>query len=569
MKNICFSLVFMLFLTSGAHSQICETSIDGHQLCDFDVTEYYGLVSSPAVSSAGTARTYFDIPTGKLQCSEDGGAYGDCVGSGGATPGGSDGQVQYNDGGSALGGDAGLTYDDGTDTLTIGGTLVVDGIDPASGQVDLNGGLVVGANYVGVETPPTNGVSIEGTAYIQGKELTTLFKNKRNIIIDTPFGEFLKAQRYYYNGSSYVADSGLSIGFGAGESNSGAYGVNVGVNAGQQNEGIFVNNFGFGAGRYSTGGYSVNFGSNAGVYNAGGTTNNMGNAAGERNAGGATNNLGYYAGRHNRGSYTNNFGYFAGQNNTGERVNNFGYYAGRYSDGDDNNIIGSNSFEDFPSNTAGNKTFDYTAVDAGTDRITVTSHGFGTFGDYINVLYTQGTSSISGLTSGNIYQVKVVDTNTIGFRESGSSQQTNITAAGTGTGHTLTPSFAYENVTIIGNDIEPTQSNAVYLGNVSNELAYFNGLIENYIASPTSGQFIIKSGTSTDTERFTVTEAGDGHLDGDMTIGGSMTITGSMTVGGSMVLTESCIILHSPDLSCSSCCVDNADAFSCSSITCP
>lgn len=41
------------------------------------------------------------------------------TGSGGATPGGSDTQVQFNDGGSALGGDAGFTYDKTNDLATV------------------------------------------------------------------------------------------------------------------------------------------------------------------------------------------------------------------------------------------------------------------------------------------------------------------------------------------------------------------------------------------------------------------------------------------------------------------
>lgn len=43
---------------------------------------------------------------------------------GGGTPGGSNTQVQFNDGG-ALGGDAGLTFDKATDTLTVGGPVLL------------------------------------------------------------------------------------------------------------------------------------------------------------------------------------------------------------------------------------------------------------------------------------------------------------------------------------------------------------------------------------------------------------------------------------------------------------
>ena len=47
------------------------------------------------------------------------------AGSGAATPGGADTQVQFNDGG-ALGGDAGLVYDKTTDKLTVAGDIDLD-----------------------------------------------------------------------------------------------------------------------------------------------------------------------------------------------------------------------------------------------------------------------------------------------------------------------------------------------------------------------------------------------------------------------------------------------------------
>jgi len=50
---------------------------------------------------------------------------------------GSDTQVMFNDGGSALGGDAGLTYNKTTDTLTVGGDLIVNG-----GDISVTTGLV-------------------------------------------------------------------------------------------------------------------------------------------------------------------------------------------------------------------------------------------------------------------------------------------------------------------------------------------------------------------------------------------------------------------------------------------
>lgn len=61
----------------------------------------------------------FNPFTGNLDLVEVG------AGSGAATPGGADTQVQFNDGG-ALGGDAGLVYDKTTDKLTVGGDIDLD-----------------------------------------------------------------------------------------------------------------------------------------------------------------------------------------------------------------------------------------------------------------------------------------------------------------------------------------------------------------------------------------------------------------------------------------------------------
>lgn len=55
----------------------------------------------------------------------DGSVTFDATGGGSGSPGGSNTQVQFNDSG-AFGGDAGLTYNKTTDTLTVGGGLVVD-----------------------------------------------------------------------------------------------------------------------------------------------------------------------------------------------------------------------------------------------------------------------------------------------------------------------------------------------------------------------------------------------------------------------------------------------------------
>ncbi len=90
MKKLFISLLLLLMMTTQCFAQNCEVSIDGNSICDFKITDWYGLSSAPALSSVGTARVYFDFASGKLKCSEDGNAYANCVGSGG----GGSGNVQ-------------------------------------------------------------------------------------------------------------------------------------------------------------------------------------------------------------------------------------------------------------------------------------------------------------------------------------------------------------------------------------------------------------------------------------------------------------------------------------------
>lgn len=82
MKRVFFFFAIIL-LTSTKCFAACDITVDGYQYCDFDISEYSGISSVPAISSAGKARIYFDTAAGKLKCSENGASYADCVSSGG------------------------------------------------------------------------------------------------------------------------------------------------------------------------------------------------------------------------------------------------------------------------------------------------------------------------------------------------------------------------------------------------------------------------------------------------------------------------------------------------------
>lgn len=85
MKKFFLALFLSLIVTGNCFGQSCETTIDGNSVCDFKITDWYGLSSAPALSTVGAGRVYFDISSGKLKCSEDGNAYTNCVGSAGGS----------------------------------------------------------------------------------------------------------------------------------------------------------------------------------------------------------------------------------------------------------------------------------------------------------------------------------------------------------------------------------------------------------------------------------------------------------------------------------------------------
>jgi hypothetical protein len=263
-------------------------------------------------------------------------------------------------------------------------------------------------------------------------------------------------------------DYSSGFGYAALQNNTGAYSNGFGFYALRNNTGERSNGFGYYSLRYNTGAYSNGVGYYTLYNNTGERSNGFGYYALYSNTGAYSNGFGLSALYNNTGVYSNGFGYLALQNNTGDNATGLGYQTLRYNQNDNNTAIGYNAWADFLEDTSGNQTFDNTDIDTGTDRITISSHGLGDADSYVNLKYTEGTSAITGLTDGEIYQVKIIDANTIGFYEAdgpdGDNRGTNITDAGSGTGHTLTPQFDYSDSIVIGNNINPTSSNQINIG---------------------------------------------------------------------------------------------------------
>ena len=338
--------------------------------------------------------------------------------------------------------------------VTTAGNVGIEIAAPVA-KLDVNGNINIGNDNV---------ISLGGDTFIR-------YWNGNNAI---GIGKNAGSNIAYSNGFGYAAlhnNTGVysnGFGYAALQNNTGAYSSGFGFVALQYNTGAYSNGFGSYALQGNAGAYSNGFGYGALYSNIGAYSDGFGNYALYNNTGASSNGFGYFALYNNTGAYSSGFGNYALQNNTGASSNGFGYGALRYNQNEKNIAIGNETWSVFAENISGNKTFDNTDINISTDRITINAHGFGVNAKWINLKYTQGTSPITGLTNGNIYQAKIIDANTVGMYEliSGSTHHgTNITDAGSGTGHIFTPQYDYENSIAIGANVEPTASNQIILGN--------------------------------------------------------------------------------------------------------
>jgi len=238
----------------------------------------------------------------------------------------------------------------------------------------------------------------------------------------------------------------------------------VGYQSARYATGSVLNGLGYWVFQAATGSYLSGMGYRNAQYCSGSYGGAIGRYAAMYNGGSYFNLYGDAAGRWNQGDYVDLVGsYNIGVFNTGDEIAGMGRQTLSYNAGDQNSAFGAMAFNTFIENGAGAKTFDYTnIVVTGSDTIAITGHGFGSAGVQICLTYTQGTSAITGLTTGSIYAWKIIDANRLcgGFTQ-------NITAAGTGTGHTFTPQTSLTNSTALGYNAEPDVSNQVKLGDAN------------------------------------------------------------------------------------------------------
>lgn len=382
MKKFLMALFLSLIVAGNCFGQSCETTIDGNSVCDYKITDWYGLSSAPALSSVGTARVYFDFSSGKLKCSEDGNSYANCVGSGGGSS-YTDSQAQVATGWTDGGSNVYLTTTAdlvGVGTTTPSALLHISStanqtlfrIDD-NGSTDVTPFIVTASGNVGI-----------------GTFLPNLFT------VVNPQDNTSPMIRFFTNGST---PSSTSVGDGAMKATSGSDNSALGRNAGAQmtsgarNSIVGVNTLGnnLAGSDNSAVGYLA--------LSAGIAVNNssaVGSGALKGNAGTASNNtaIGYQAGTAIRNG-TNNvlIGYSA---------------ADTLLDGSNNIVLGYDL--DLIDNTSsnqlniGNLLFG-TAIDGTGNTLSTGNIGVGTFGpkqklDVVGTVQTTGFKMATGAAAG-------------------------------------------------------------------------------------------------------------------------------------------------------------------------
>ncbi len=303
-----------------------------------------------------------------------------------------------------------------------------------------------------------------------------------------------------FNAEGETETSNTVLGYNAGENRSGtinfatlygfdagrdAVGANtqtaVGPYAGKGCTNILQTAIGAFAGQDNTGDNQTVIGATCGKGNTGNGQAAYGANSGENNIAGNQAAYGAFSGQFNAGGLMSGFGALSGQSNIGDNCTFFGATAGQFNRQDNNTAIGTAAFNSWTLDGSTLKTFAYTDIDVGNNRITVTGHSFGTSPDYVNLVFVQGTSSIPGITSSTVHQFLVIDANTLEFRSDV------ILGTGGGSAHKLWSIIQqFTNSTALGYNAEPDASNQVMLGDTNVTNVKTTGEIETPLSKLTA-----------------------------------------------------------------------------------
>lgn len=260
-----------------------------------------------------------------------------------------------------------------------------------------------------------------------------------------------------------VGEKTIGIGLSALAENKGGYSIGIGENSLLENLGISVTGIGENALSKNTSHYVIGIGKNIMEYNAAGSSIGIGDESLRYNYGRNVIGIGRMMMSYNTGIDSINIGTNSMSFNTGNSVIGIGRDSLMFNDSSSLISIGNNSLNDPQPDTPKEKTFDYEDIDIPNKRIYIPSHGFGEGGDFINLIFTQGTEPIptgfDNLYNGQAYQFMLSNDgdyiywSSVIYGTSYERRTVNITGQGTGTGHKFTPIVKRNNSMSIGNSI--------------------------------------------------------------------------------------------------------------------
>jgi hypothetical protein len=290
-------------------------------------------------------------------------------------------QVAFYSASNTVSGDSGLTYNSATDTLTVGGGLVLGGDLTVSGNtyssnnIVFNDAVVLIANSVPANT--TRGMLMQrpggnvmaaylstesGSAYMNtfvfgytfggaaGPLLTPDLSNTLNVAV---LGSLMSTTGLYGNvlgsnigsfsnisvssniiglGPGSGASSGantIAIGSSAGALSQNSYSIAIGDLAGQSYQGSYSIALGYRAGQITQFSNTIAIGYRAGAFNQGSSSISIGPSAGSASQNTNSIAIGYQAGQSYQNTNSVAIGYLAGQSNQNGNAVAIGYYAGQ------------------------------------------------------------------------------------------------------------------------------------------------------------------------------------------------------------------------------------------------
>ncbi len=242
----------------------------------------------------------------------------------------------------------------------------------------------------------------------------------------------------------------------------------------QNNTGTNSNGFGHNSLKENSGAFASGFGNYSLLNNNASHSSGFGYGSLMNNKATNSNGFGVLSLQENLGNSSNGFGVESLALNVGNDSNGFGRNALHYNVGDNNVALGNSSaYSFFDVDVSKDKIVNSSNIDFNTNRITITSHGYGSNNSHTIIRYISQIGGVipTGLSNNQTYIVKIIDANTIEFVNK------NLNNNGSGT-HLIQTQFKYTNTVSLGYFSRPTKSNQVVLGDDNIVEVYSKGVFK-------------------------------------------------------------------------------------------